>query len=185
MSSKELVIDACCTLNLLATKRGVEIVTALGMHLFDTPQVRGEPMFAWDPPNDEGERTRQSVTTDALRDAGLLTTLTLDTDALIDALVDAASRIKETDASCIALAGVLAIPLISDDRKERRIAIELFPSIELVSTLDLLHEASRRLSWNERELSEVAFDLRWGGSFAPPKQDPRTEWYAALLRTQR
>lgn len=27
----------------------------------------------------------------------------------------------------------------------------------------------------------VALDLRWGGNFAPPRRDPRAEWYAELL----
>ncbi len=68
----------------------------------------------------------------------------------MDAFVAAAGRIKDADASCVALAGVLRCPLITDDRKERRIAAEMFPGIELVSTLDLLHEASRRLGWSEQ-----------------------------------
>jgi hypothetical protein len=34
------------------------------------------------------------------------------------------------------------------------------------------YEASRRLGWDDDELSEVALALRWGGSFAPPKTDP-------------
>lgn len=181
MTRREVVIDACCTLNLLATKRDVEIVSALEMSLLDTPQVCGEPMFVWTPPNDDGERLRLSVSADGLRRAGVLATRELDTDALIDAFVEAAARITDNDASCIALAGVLALPLISDDRKQRKIARELFPSIELVSTLDLLHEASRRLGWDAREISEVAVALRWGGNFAPPKKDPRAEWYASLL----
>jgi hypothetical protein len=182
MPIRDVVIDACCTLNLLATRCEVEIVRALELHLFDTPQICGEPMFLWTPPNDDGERTRHPTTTDALRKGGHLTTRSLETDALIDAFVAAAARIKDTDASCIALAGALRLPLISDDSKERRIATELFPSIELVSTLDVLHDASLVLGWNEDELRRVAVALRWGGNFAPPRQDPRAAWYAALLR---
>ena len=182
MAIRQVVIDACCMLNLLATRREVAITGALNMHLLDTPQTCGEPMFLWTPPNDEGERTRHLVTTDLLRRGGHLTTHTLETDALVDAFVAAAARIKDTDASCIALAGVLRLPLISDDRKERRIASEMFPSIKLVSTLDVLHDASRALGWDEDELRRVAVSLRWGGNFAPPRQDARAAWYSALLR---
>lgn len=182
MAIRQVVIDACCTLNLLATRREVEIVRALELHLVDTPQTCGEPMFLWTPPDDDGERTRHPVTTDALRRAGHLTTRPLETDALVDAFVAAAARIKDTDASCIALAGALGLPLMSDDRKERRIATEMFPSIELVSTLDVLHDASQVLGWDEDELKRVGAALRCGGNFAPPRQDPRTAWYAALLR---
>ena len=179
----EAVIDACCTLNLLATRCELEIVSALGIRLFDTPKTAVEPMFLWSPPDENGERSRQSVTTNSLRHAGHLMTVAIDTDSLIDAFVAAAALIKDADASCIAVAGTLGLPLITDDRKERRIATDLFPSIEIVSTLDLLHGASLALGWKEEELRRVAVALRWGGNFAPPRHDPRASWYSALLQS--
>lgn len=181
MAIREVVIDACCTLNLLATRRELEIVRALELRLLDTPQVSGEPMFLWSPPNEEGERTREPVSTSALRSNGYLSTRLLDTDAFLDAFVAAATRIKDTDASCIALAGTLNVPLMSDDRKERRIAKDLFPQIELVSTLDVLHDASRMLRWDTQELMRTAISLKWCGNFLPPKSDPRATWYASLI----
>ena len=148
--------------------------------MFDTPQVGREAMYLWTPPDDEGQRTKESTSAAPLRDSGYLETRALDTDALVDAFVTAAGRIKDTDASCIALAGVLGLPLVSDDRKERRIAQEMFPAIELISTLDLLRQASQRLAWSAAELTEVALNLRWRGNFAVPKKDPLGTWYAGL-----
>jgi predicted nucleic acid-binding protein len=183
MPTVDAVIDSCCTLNLLATRREVEIVRALKLRLLDTPQTAAEPMFLYSPPDEEGERSRESVSTESLRKGGRLTTRKLDTDALLDAFVAAAALIKDTDASCIAVAGTLGLPLITDDRKERRIAVELFPAITLISTLDLLHDAAHALGWSHVELARVATALRWGGNFAPPRQDPRAAWYEALLRS--
>jgi predicted nucleic acid-binding protein len=167
---------------LLATKRELEIVQALELRLLDTPQVSREPMFLYTLPDDDGVRHKEPTSTEALRKAGYLQTRPLDSDALTEAFVAAAEHIRDSDASCIALAGVLGVPLITDDAKERRIASELFPQIELVSTLDLLHDASRRLRWSEEELAGVAASLRWRGNFAPPRRDGRAEWYAALLQ---
>jgi predicted nucleic acid-binding protein len=180
MALRQVVIDSCCTLNLLATGREVAIVRALDLKLLDTPQVSGESMYLWTPPDNEGTRAKESTSTAALREGGHLATHPLDTDELVDAFVTAASRIKDTDASCIAVAGVLRLPLVSDDRKERRIALDMFPGIELISTLDLLRDASRALAWSDRDLAEVAVSLRWRGNFAPPKQDPLGSWYASL-----
>ena len=177
-----IVIDACCTLNLLATRREIEIVRALKMHLLDTPQVRVEALTLWTPPDSDGQRSKERATTDALRAAGHLETRSLAIDEFVDAFVIAAARIKDTDASCIALAGVLNIPLLTDDRKERRVASDLFPSIKLVSTLDVLADAAQSLSWSRKELARVASDLRWRGNFAPPRNDPRGRWYEALLK---
>jgi predicted nucleic acid-binding protein len=181
MDKKLVVIDACCMLNLLATGREVDIVRSLSLLLLETPQVSREPVSLSTAPDEDGVRRKEPTSTAALRAVGFLETRALSTEALLDAFVACAARIKDTDASCIALAGVLKIPLITDDRKERKVATDIFPSIELVSTLDLVHDAASSLQWNADELVEVASNLRWRGNFAPPKRDPRGEWYLALL----
>src|SRR5689334_4921707 len=101
---KTLVIDACCMLNLLATRRELEIVTALGLRLLDTPQTCSEPLTLWSLPDDDGQRLRQAASSSRLRNAGFLQTQPLDSEPLMDAFVAAATQIKDTDASCIALA---------------------------------------------------------------------------------
>lgn len=77
--------------------------------------------------------------------------------------------------------GILKLPLLTDDRKERTIARELFPSIELLSTLDVVADAEKALSWSAEELVVVAQNLRCCGNFAAPKNDPRGPWYERLL----
>ena len=135
------------------------------------------------PPNPVGTRWWTKTPRGAV--PGRLETRALDGDALVDAFVAAAAWIKDTDASCIALAGVLKLPLLTDDRKERRIARELFPAIETISTLDVIADAKRALRWSTTDLAHVAEDLRWRANFAPPRDDPRGAWYARLLRRTR
>jgi predicted nucleic acid-binding protein len=106
----------------------------------------------------------------------------LDTPALQDAFVACAAQLRDEDASCVALAGVLGLPLMTDDGKERRVAKGIFPAIELVSTLSVLNDAVKALSLSEDSLLRVATDLQWRGNFAPPRKDPLATWYANLLR---
>jgi predicted nucleic acid-binding protein len=182
MASRELVIDACCTINLLATGREVEIVKALEVCLLDTPYTSGEPTAVWSRPDHEGRRVREPASTAALRSCGLLVTRSLDTEALHDAFALASQRIRGADASCVALAGVLGLPLATDDHKQQLIARELFPGITLTSTLEVVHDAGLALGWDDDQLAAIAAELRWRGNFAPPRQDPRAAWYTALLR---
>jgi predicted nucleic acid-binding protein len=181
MGSKFAVVDACCAINLLATNREIEIVRALDMVLLHADWVRRETESLWTPPDSDGVRKKEPASLDRLRAAGLLEQRSLDTTELIDAFVLAAEQINDADASCIALAGVMKVPLITDDTKERRVARTIFASIELVSTLDLVYDAALALGWNDAELVQVAIALRWRGNFAPPRRDPRREWYVSLL----
>jgi hypothetical protein len=104
------IIDACCTLNLRATRREIEIVRAMELQLLETPHVRAEALTLWTPPDDEGQRNKEPASAESLRQASRLETLPIEGDALVDAFIAAAARIKDTDASCVALAGVLKVP---------------------------------------------------------------------------
>jgi hypothetical protein len=179
---RSVVIDACCTLNLLATGRELELVRACDLELILSEQAHGEALFLHTPPDADGVRSKQPASTERLRAVGRLQIRSLDAEPLIAAFVTCAAQLRDEDASCVALAGVLGLPLMTDDGKERRIARDQFPGIELVSTLAMLDEAIRALAMAEDEQLGLVADLRWRGNFAPPRRDPLSPWYADLLR---
>jgi hypothetical protein len=179
---RTVALDACCMLNLLATGRELELVRACDIALIISAQAHGEALFLHTPPDADGARSRQPASTEPLRASGRLQIRSLDTEPLITAFVACAAQLRDEDASCVALAGVLGLPLMTDDGKQRRIARAQFPRIELVSTLAVLDEAVRALALPEHELLGLVADLRWRGNFAPPRKDPLSPWYAELLR---
>jgi predicted nucleic acid-binding protein len=180
--TRALVMDACCTLNVLATRLEVEIVKSCDLSLLISERAHGEALFLHSSPDEDGLRTKHQASTERLRDAGYLEIRALDTTALQDAFVECAAQLRDEDASCVALAGVLGLPLMTDDGKERRVAKDIFPKIEVISTLAVLHDAAKALALSEDELLHMATDLRWRGNFAPPRRDPLSAWYAELLR---
>jgi hypothetical protein len=170
-------------LNVLATRLEVEIVKSCDLILLISERAHGEALFLHSPPDeDDGVRTKHPASTARLRDAGHLEIRALDTTALQDGFVECATQLRDEDASCVALAGVLGLPLMTDDGKERRVAKDIFPEIEVISTLAVLHDAVNALALSEEDLLRIATDLRWRGNFAPPKRDPLSTWYAELLR---
>lgn len=179
---RAVVIDACCLLNLLATGREQDLVRACEIDLIISGQAHGEALFLHTPPDADGVRSKHLASTERLRTAGRLQIRSLDTEPLIAAFVAWAAQLRDEDASCVALAGALGLPLMTDDGKERRIARAQFPRIDLISTLAVLDEAVRALALPEHELLGLVADLRWRGNFAPPRKDPLAPWYAELLR---
>lgn len=180
--TRSFAIDACCTLNLLATRLEVAIVQACDLQLLISDRAHDEALFLHTHPDADGVRTKEPASTERLRTAGRMDIRPLDTDPLRDAFIECAAQLRDEDASCVALAGVLGLPLMTDDGKEQRVAREIFPKIEIVSTLAVLHDAMRQLGLAEEDLLRVVVDLRWGGNFAPPRKDPLSSWYADLLR---
>ncbi len=175
------VIDACVMINLLATSLELELTQAIGRVWLMNQKAREETLFLDSPPDAEGRRERTVADLSRLEGSGHLKVRPLDAD-WTDAFVRCAEHLPDADASSVALAGALKLPLATDDPKERRVAEALFPGIQLHSTLELLHDASVALGLPERELKRVASDLRWRGNFLPPKRDAYRDWYHELLR---
>src|SRR5689334_12503437 len=97
--TRAVVIDACCTLNVLATRLEVEIVSACDLQLIMSDRAHGEVLVLHTPPDDDGVRTREPASTERLRAAGHLEVRALDTDRLLDAFVECAAQLRDEDAS--------------------------------------------------------------------------------------
>lgn len=180
--TRQLVIDACCTLNVLATRLDLEIIQACDLSLIISDHAHNEALFLYGAPDDKGIRSKELASTERLQTAGRLAIRKLDTGELVDAFVQGAEQLRDQDASCVALAGVLGLPLMTDDGKEQRVARELFPMIEIISTLAVIEEAVRKLALSEEAQLRLAANLRSQGNFAPPRKDRLAGWYAELLR---
>src|SRR5262245_25831784 len=180
--ARTLVADACCMLNLLATRRELEIVRALDLSLIISDRAHAEALFLHSSPGGEDARAVDPASDERLRADRRLQIRALDSGPLLDAFVECAAQIRDEDASCIALAGVLGHALMTDDGKEQRVARQIFPAIEIVSTLAVLHDAVRSLGLPSEAQLRLVTDLRWRGNVAPPRKDPLSPWYAVLLR---
>ncbi len=177
---KSLVIDACCLLNLLASRHEVEIVTALGVELIAAPSILSEALYLSGPPAEDGTPSQEPVDLSGLEAAALFRTEPVDGPAL-ESFIRCAEHLKDPDAAPVALAATFEFPLASDDSRQRNVARQLFPGIELVSTLELLYPALCELALSDGEMRDLAHDIRWRASFLPPKRDPHRQWFLTLL----
>jgi hypothetical protein len=178
--AENVVIDACCLLNLFATRHEREILEALDWVTLTTPQARGEALYLSSPPDADGVRLRAPVDWSLLQGTNRLEIRPLG-DTATDLFVQCAEHLPDGDASCVALAATLAVPLVTDDGKERRIARSVAEHVRQVSTLEFLHAAARLLKWDRGCLRQVVLDLRWCGNFLPPRKDRHAQWYGNLL----
>jgi len=179
-----LVVDACTLLNLLATGREVELVIALEAVLVSSAQARAEALFLCGPPavDDEEQRpTKVPVDLVPLIDAGRLLVRAL-ADDTANAFVARAAHLRDADASAVALAATMAVPLVSDDGKAQRVARRLHPDLVQLTTLQLVREAVERAGIEGAPLRELAKYLHERGNFDPPRRDPERSWFEDVLR---
>ena len=181
--SRRLVVDACALLNLLATGREVELAVALDAVLVCSAQAHAETLFLCGPPapdDEEQQATRIPVDLRPLREADRLSVLVL-ADDMADALVLCATHLRDADASAVALAATMAVPLVSDDGRVQKVARKLYPDLVVLSTLQLVREAAARAGIEGEPLRRLARDLHERGNFDPPRRDPERSWFEDLL----
>jgi predicted nucleic acid-binding protein len=154
------------------------------MSFIVSAQAKTEVRFLRAPPGPDDEDdgpALEPVQLYRLVSAGRLEVRALD-EAHADAFAACAARLRDADASCVALAAIAGLGLATDDSKVRRVARELHPELPLFTTLQLVREATGRMRLDGAELHALLRDLRLRGNFAPPRQDPERAWYEALLR---
>jgi predicted nucleic acid-binding protein len=183
VTSRIIVIDACCLLNLLATRREVELAAALGASLVVTPQAQGETCFLCGPPEPDDEEqlpTRVPVELSPLLRSGRLRVHDFG-EEVAEAFELCANFLRDADASSVALAATLKVALASDDGKVQKVARRLYPELPVISTLQLVREGVERLGVVGEGLRELLCDLRLRGNFEPPRRDPERAWFEAVM----
>jgi predicted nucleic acid-binding protein len=176
----DVVVDASCLLKLLATRREVEIVRALNWQMISPELALNQVQYLRTPPDDDGQRASVAADLGPLVSAGLVTARRL-ADDWMDAFVECAVELDDADAACVALAATLGAPLVSDDRKLRRIARERRAGLVLIGTLDFLVEAVKALGLDDAASAQIVFDLRWQGNFLPRGSETHAAWFNALF----
>jgi len=180
VTSRDLVTDACSTLNLLATGRAAEIIRAVGFRLLVVDRAAEEAKYLVGPRDAEGNCPQIPVDLSSLTNQGLLRIIPA-RDISPDSLVEIAARLTDVDALGVALARQLSHPLMSDDGKVRRVFGELCPSAELHSSLQIIRRATTLLQYSEVAVRELLRTMRHAGHFEPPRLDPEREWFKRYL----
>lgn len=180
MPQRPLVVDTSSLINLLATRREIEIAACLDWQLHISGHTERETLFLSTAPAPDGTRSRVSADLGPLRVSGRLTVHEL-ADDWLEAFVKCAEHLPDEDASAVALAVHLGLPFATDDPKEMRIGQAVFGRMTVVTTLEWLHNAASSLRWDDSTLLCVASDLRWRGNFLPPRKHKHRQWYLDLL----
>ena len=180
MPQRPLVVDTSSLINLLATGHEVEIAVGMDWQLHVSGQTQKETRFLSTAPADDGARSRVPADLGPLNACGRLAVHELGDDWL-DAFVRCAEYLPDEDASAVALAAHLGVPLATDDPKEMRVGQALFGGMTVVTTLEWLHGAASLLRWSDEALLAIARDLRWRGNFLPPRKHKHRQWYLDLL----
>ena len=179
---ESLLLDANCLLNLYATGRLREITVALPYQLWVADYVvEHEALFIRRPDSTDAKDVQESVDLTPLFKEGLIQLMCLNHPAEESTYVDLAAHLDDGEAITGALALHRDCSIATDDRKARHVLSQYAPSVELVSTLDLLKLWAEEVQIPCDELGAAMAEMQSCASYFPGARDPLYEWWRSIV----
>lgn len=175
MPQEVLLLDACVTINLLATDRLDEIAASLNLSFVVAEQVAAEVGHLREVV--DGEVVVTPIDLQKQVAAGFLQILQL-SPVELPTYVELADLVGDGEAATIAVALHRKLLLATDDRKARRICAERRLA-EPRRTLDLLHAYADVAVLDSETCREMLTMVRRRASFLPPRADPWRDWWSS------
>ena len=168
-SPPDLTVDADVLMNLLASDHIEAILAANGHRGLVCPRTEAEAIYL--NPRSPG-LPRERIDIEQLVAAGVLARTVLDA-AETSTFVRLAALVDDGEAQVLAVAVHRALPVATDDRKARRLAIDL--GLSVLSTPELV------MAWASRataaESAAAVLDVEVRANYRPRAADPlRSEW---------
>ena len=175
-------MDASCLLNLYATGYLREIAAVVDMRLQVAQYVlEHEAIYTWVRSAESGHDEPVPVDVSPLIAESLIHVIDLEHTAEQAAFVELAALVDDGEAVTGALAFHRGCAVATDDRKARRIFGEHIPSVQLVSTLELLKLWADVGHVADTDLRTAMIAMRSGASYIPRSRDPLFEWWSAII----
>jgi predicted nucleic acid-binding protein len=175
VSDHSVLLDACVVINLVATGALDAIARVLGTGFLMVDQVAAEIGYLRDEIGGQIVRTPIDLRPYLL--SGTMRFLSL-TEKELPQYVRLATLVDDGEAATLAIAESRGLQLATDDRKARRVCVELgLP--EPVRSLHLLRSYADAAALGEQAVRERLIRIRDRASFRPGPADPDFKWWSA------
>ena len=181
-ASVPIRLDACCLLNLHATRRVEAILQALPARFALADEVRTEAIYIFRGGDGEDAHERESIDLGPLVQSGLIEILRIETDQEMASFVRFAAELDDGEAMTLALAVHRGGAVATDDRKTLRVLRGLSPPIDSHTTVSLIKHWAESEAIEADALRQVLIDVEQRGRFVPGRHDPLRMWWQAMLQ---
>jgi len=172
----ERILDACCIINLFASGRAAEILSASEGVCYVSDQVRSEALSIRRPdPHDPENLLVEPINLNEACDAGWLQSCSLTGENELDAYVAFAQQLDDGEASCLAIAQLRKWTVATDDRKAIRLCNER--QIKIITTPALVKRWAEVGGVDRSKVTEALSNIERFASFRPGHKSELYEWW--------
>ena len=177
----DIILDACCLLNLYASRQIEAILRAIPPRFAAAEAAAAEVLYVQCGGSGQDANKQEHVDLQPLIRAGLLDILSLDTQSEIASFIRFAGELDDGEAMTCALAVHREADVATDDRKAIRVLNSVAPHVRIHTTVGLLKWWAETEQPSERILKRVLTDVQERANFVPGRHDPMQPWWMDVL----
>lgn len=181
MSSALILLDACAVINLFATRRMHDVLTAVPGTIAIAEMVARESQFVRRGGSRDDADERDPVDLEAMMSSGLITVLTSDAEAELLTYLDFTLEVDQGEAMTAALAIHRRATVVTDDRKAIRLLIAR--DVPIRSTLEIVRTWADQTRASRRLQSELLANIRERARYEPGRDHPHRLWWETTIRS--
>ena len=174
----DIVVDACCLINLCAAGELPEQLSLVGGKWYVPTAVSAESLYLHIEQAD-GTIDKSPLDLQPFIDDGVLMSCTAEPGEELDLYVDLATRLDDGEAMALAIAKTRSWTFSTDDRKAKRVAGEL--SVAVLTTPEIMKRWADTASAGAEELREALRRIEQRASFFPSASDPLQGWWRSSI----
>jgi predicted nucleic acid-binding protein len=173
------IVDACCLINLYASRKPVEILQALGGEFFVPERVLDEALTIRRPDEEEADAfVREPIDlTEAIR-AGAVRECRVEGRVEFEYFVRYAMELADGEAACLTIAKARGWIIATDDKKAIRMATA--EEVAVITTPELLHQWVESARPDRPDAAEAIRNIQLLARFRPAGSAAHYEWWMNL-----
>ncbi|MSP14509.1 MAG: hypothetical protein EXR62_16335 [Chloroflexi bacterium] len=183
-SNEVVLLDACCILNLYATRCMEQILQTIPARFAVAEMAAAEALYVRRGGDGEDADAKEAIDLQPLIRAGWLQVLPWGNDQEKATFVIFAAELDDGEAMTCALAFHREAIVATDDRKTRRVLQARAPHIPVVTTTELVKQWADLRTTTQPFLRQVWVDIRDRARFVPGRADPWYAWWDNILQDQ-
>jgi predicted nucleic acid-binding protein len=174
INHSHLAIDTCCLLNLCASGELLNILKVISISAQATivEEVKQELQEI-----DHLEQFESAIT------KGLLLIVDFQSEAEETAFINYAFDLDDGESATGAIAIQRNWAIATDDKKAIKFFSQESPSLQIISTPEIMKYWSEKANIEQLELSNVLQNIRLNGRYTPPKNHPLKSWWERIINS--
>ncbi len=179
------IIDACCLINLYASRKPVEIVRAFGGEFFVPDRVSNEALTIRKPDEDKpaednaAKYLAEPIDLTEASDAGVIQGCRIEGQTENEHFVRYAMQLDDGEAACLAIAKRRGGRIVTDDKKAIRLATA--EQIGVVTTGELVHHWAEVAKPKDDEVAEALRNIELFAHFRLGKSAKYYPWWTRMI----